>query len=224
MQPYLFPYIGYFQLINAVDMFVIYDDVNFIKQGWINRNKILLNGKEFLFTLKIDGASSYKKINEISVGKYNHKLLKTIEQGYKLAPYYHSVYPIIEMIILQKDLNLARYVSYSIKLIAEYLKLSTEFIFSSNIEKNNQLKSQEKVIEICRLLKADQYYNSIGGQELYSRQAFSKENINLRFLRTKAISYRQFDNNFVQGLSLIDVMMFNSVEEIKLILDEYELI
>ena len=103
MQPYLFPYIGYFQLISAVDKFVIYDDVNYIKQGWINRNRILLNGKDFMFTMQLEGASSFKKINEIGVGKYNQKLLKTVEQAYRNAPFFKNVFSCIEEIILIID-------------------------------------------------------------------------------------------------------------------------
>ena len=224
MQPYFFPYIGYFQLMNAVDTFVIYDDVNYIKQGWINRNRILLNGKDFLFTLKLDGASSFKKINEISIGRHNEKLLKTITQAYRQAPYYATLYPIIENIILNTETNLAKYITHSIHSIANYLTIKAKLINSSEINKNNQLAAQEKVIEICKQLGAVDYMNAIGGQELYNKEVFKDANIHLHFLKSNPIQYNQYDNNFVPSLSIIDVMMFNSSEEIKAMLNQYELV
>lgn len=227
MQPYFFPYIGYWQLMNAVDKYVIYDDVNFIKGGWINRNRVLMNGEAKLINLKMNGASPNKLINEIEVSGdiiYNKKLLKTIESCYKKAPYFSNVYPIIEDIVTQNDKNLAWYLEYSIKKICEYLTINTEIIVSSSISKNNDLKGQEKVIEICKVLEADEYYNAIGGQELYSYDDFAAHNIKLSFMKIGTIEYQQFNNEFLPNLSIVDVMMFNSVEDVKKMLEQYELL
>jgi len=227
MQPYFFPYIGYWQLINAVDKFVIYDDVNFIKGGWINRNNILYNGKVKRINLQMNGASSNKLINEIEVSDseiFRRKLLKTIEASYKKAPYFSETYKIIEDIVNNNEKNLAKYLEYSIRRISEYLLITTEIIMSSDINKNNELKGQDKVIEICQILGADKYYNAIGGQELYSREDFKKMGIELKFIKTNNISYNQFSHDFTPNLSIIDVMMFNSISEVNELLNEYTLI
>lgn len=227
MQPYFFPYIGYWQLINSVDIYVICDDVNFIKGGWINRNKILMNGEAKQINLQMYKASQNKLINEVGVlinQSYNNNLLKTIESCYRKAPYYSYVFPLIEKIISQVENNLARYLDYSIRQICEYLFINTELIVSSTINKNNNLKCQDKVIEICKVLGADEYYNAIGGQSLYSYNHFSAQGIQLKFLQPERIEYKQYQNEFVSNLSIIDVMMFNSVEDIKKMLEQYELL
>jgi len=227
MQPYFVPYIGYWQLMNAVDKYVIYDDVNFIKGGWINRNRILLNGTVKYFNIPMDGASSSKLINEIGVNNSDvliEKNLRTIEAAYKKAPYFSVVYPMLkEMLYCKKD-NLASYIYESFKIIAEYLEIDTEFIISSAIEKDCSLKGQDKVLDICKVLGATEYYNAIGGRELYSFDAFSEEGIELKFLNTDEIKYEQFGEPFNANLSIIDVMMFNSVKDIQKMLKQYTLI
>ena len=159
MQPYFVPYIGYWQLINAVDKFVIYDDVNYIKRGWINRNNILIQGEPKRINLRLHNSSPNKLINEIELlddRVYINKLLKTIESNYKRAPYFSDAFPLIQRIITQDEKNLARYLEYQIKEICNYLDISTEIIVSSKIQKNNELRGQEKVIEICRVLGSDE--------------------------------------------------------------------
>lgn len=224
MQPYFMPYIGYFQLIHAVDTYVIYDDVNFIKGGWINRNRILLNGDAFLINLPMLGASPYKKINEIEIGSGLDKVLKTITQAYRKSKYYDQVMPLLENICSCESSNLADFLANSIIEISNYLKLNTKFVLSSEINKNNDLKGQDKVINICKVIGATDYYNAIGGIELYNKQSFANENIELRFLKPSLIEYVQFKNDFIPGLSIIDVMMYNSVEEINTMLDNFELV
>lgn len=224
MQPYLFAYIGYFQLIHSVDKFVIYDDVNFIKQGWINRNRILLNDKDSFLTLQLFGVSSFKLINQIEVGNNQKVLLKKIEHAYKEAPYFKEVFPLLETILLNQEKKLDKFVEYSLCLINKYLNISTEIIISSALVKKNELKNQEKVIHICELLNAKTYINAIGGKELYQKDKFLGKGIDLVFIKTKEITYKQFNNKFVPNLSIVDIMMFNSKEEIQNMLKEYELI
>ena len=227
MQPYFLPYIGYWQLINAVDKYVIYDDVNFIKGGWINRNRILMNNEPKLFNIQMQGASPNKLINQIEIlpnNVWKEKLLKTIENCYRKSPYYNEVYPIIEDIIKFDEKNLSKYIENSIMKICEYLDIKTKLITSSTINKNNELKGQDKVIEICKILGASEYYNAIGGQSLYSYGDFENSGIKLSFLQTDKVEYNQFNDDFIANLSIIDVMMFNSVEKIKIMLNEYELI
>ena len=164
MQPYLFPYIGYWQLINAVDKFVIYDDVNFIKQGWINRNDIIGDETSYRLSMQLIGASSFKLINEITIGNNLTKLLKTIEHTYRKAPYFKSVYPVFQDVLCHNEKNLAKFLTASIKTICDFLEIKTHLIVSSELEKDNYLKGQDKVISICNLLQAKQYINATGGK------------------------------------------------------------
>lgn len=224
MQPYIFPYLGYFQLIKSVEKFVVYDDVNYIKQGWINRNRILLNDKDFLFVLNLEGASSFKLINEIELGNNVKKILKTIEQAYLKAPYYKEVYPLIESLLLQSERNLAKYLFNQITAISRYLNIETELLLSSTIVKDNTLKGKDKVISICEKLKGSTYINAIGGKELYDKSDFLNHGLDLLFIKSRMISYQQFNNEFIPWLSIIDVLMFNSKDKVQLLLDEYDLI
>lgn len=227
MQPYFLPYTGYWQLLNAVDKYVIYDDVNYIKGGWINRNRILINKEAKYFNVKLNGASPNKLINEVEVSLdevYQKKLLKTIEENYKKAPFFYKIFPVIQRIVENKEINLAKYLEYSIREICSYLDIKTELIISSNLEKNNSLKGKDKVIEICKKLGGSEYYNAIGGQELYSFEEFKSNGIELKFLKTEEINYQQFNNEFVPYLSILDVMMFNSKEKVKEFLNNYSLV
>ena len=226
MQPYFFPYLGYWQLINAVDKYVVYDDVAYIKGGWINRNNILINGKPSLVTLPLESSSSFKNINEISITankKQIDKIIKSIKMAYAKAPYYEEVMQLIENLITNSR-NIAELNYKSILDINNYLNINTEIILSSDLQKNNNLKAQEKVIHINKILGADTYINAIGGQELYDREEFRREGIELKFLKMRDIKYQQFKNNFVPNLSIIDILMFNSPEQIKEMLDDYKLL
>lgn len=223
MQPYFFPYIGYWQLINAVDEFVVYDDVNFIKGGWINRNNILSNGQKQLLTLPLSDASSFKKINEIDIVESAlAKILRKINYAYSKAQFFCEISPIIEK-ILNSSKNIAQLNYNAIVEIVKYLEISTKILLSSNLSKNNELKAQNKVIDICKNLDANIYINAIGGVELYDKESFKSEGIELNFIKMKDIKYNQLSNQFVENLSIIDVLMFNSKEQINEMLNNYEL-
>ena len=224
MQPYLFPYIGYWQLIDAVDIFIIYDDVNFIKQGYINRNKILQNQKAHLFTLELIGASSNKKINDIKIGGNSNKLLRTIKQNYSKAPFYKDVFQVLEEILNNEEKELSKFLGFSLVKIAKYLNIDTKFLYSSDIKNDKTLKAEGRLIEMSNILNATGYINSIGGIELYDKEVFSQNDINLSFLKTHEILYKQFNNEFVPNLSIIDILMFNSKDNIKNMLTQFELI
>jgi len=224
MQPYLFPYIGYWQLLNAVDTFVIYDDVNFIKQGYINRNSILVGDKVQKITLEVIGASSNRMINKVEVGNNTKKLLKSINQAYKKAPEYETVFPLIESILGNSENNLAKFLANSIQMISSYLEIDTKIIYSSDLEKDNNLRAQDKILDICKRLGASHYINAIGGQDLYSKEAFRTKDLELNFMQTELIEYKQFKNEFVPYLSIIDIMMFNSINKIREMLNRYELV
>jgi WbqC-like protein family len=227
MQPYIFPYIGYFQLINAVDKFVIYDDVNFINKGWINRNRILNNGQDSLFTIPLKEASQNKLINEIEVNwdeSWKNKFFKTLEQCYKKAPFYQDVLPIIEETLAVNNEVISKVIENNLRLTCKYLEIKTEIIASSSIYQNNHLKAQERILDICLQEKTDHYINPIGGIELYDKDFFAAKNIKLSFIKAQPIEYKQFKNEFVSWLSIMDILMFNSKENIKVFLNNYELI
>ena len=227
MQPYFFPYIGYFQLINAVDKFVFYDDVNYIKGGWINRNNILLNGEKKYFTLNLKESSSFKKINQIFIDGRSEKLIKTINQSYSKAPYFDQGFPIIEEVILNINTSslISEIAAMSVIKTSEYLDLKTIFEISS--EKycdTKDFERAERLIKICKLNKADTYINVLGGKELYKKETFKNNKIDLFFLQSKLTEYKQFGKEFIPYLSIIDLMMFNSPEVIHKMLNNYELI
>lgn len=224
MQPYLFPYIGYYQLISAVDTFVLYDDVNYIKGGWINRNFILANNAPQRITLQLSGASPNKLINEVGIGNNKRKLLTSVELNYRKAPYFESAFPVIESCINNPDNNLSSYLHQSITMICDYLEIQTKIILSSNLNKDSALKGSSKVIDICKSLHAETYINAIGGSELYDSDDFSDHDLALQFIKTGDISYHQQQDIFVPNLSILDVMMFNPKENIHKLLNTYELI
>ena len=224
MQPYFFPYIGYFQLIQAVDIFVIADDLNYIKNGFINKNFILRKNECFRISLQLKGASQNKLINEIEVGENASKLLNTIRENYRRAPYFDYAFPLLESILSSKEKNLARYLGDLLINISKYFGLETTVLYSSEIDKDNDLRFDERIIDICQRLKQDKYINPARGKNLYNKEDFLKEGIQLSFLKKKDIEYKQFDNQFVHYLSIIDVLMFNSKEEIKELLLQYNLV
>lgn len=226
MQPYFMPYIGYFQLLNAVDKYVLYDDAQYTKKGWMNRNRILQNGKDILITIAVEKDSDYLDIRERFVASSfdKKKLLNQIRESYRKAPYFGIIMPLIEEIINYDDNNLFTYIHNSIQKICEYLNINTEIIVSSTLGIEHSLKGVDRVLAICNKMETKNYYNAIGGKDLYFPADFEKENINLRFISSNPIVYKQFSNEFLPNLSIIDVMMFNSADEIKTMLNNYTLI
>ena len=224
MQPYFMPYIGYWQLMAAVDKYVVYDDVNYIKRGWVNRNNILLNGEPYMFSISLSGASQNKLFNEIDVADDFSKLKKTLYHSYSKAPNYDKVMTLLEDIFEYPDKNLARFLYHSFSVVLNYLAINTELILSSSLEKDNSLKGQDKILDICRILRADKYLNTIAGKDLYDKSLFEKRGMELYFLQSHATEYKQYANSFVANLSMIDVLMFNSREDINRLLKDYTLI
>ena len=226
MQPYAFPYIGYFQLINAVDKFVILDDVNYIMRGWINRNRILVNGTDFLFSIPIAKASQNKMICECELAKDKErgKLLATIKHSYKRAPFFKDCFEVVLSVLNTNEVNLSRWLTWQLKTICKYLEINTEIVDSSLLYNNRHLKGQDKIIDICIKENATIYLNSAGGTELYNSSDFKTNNIELHFLKSLPEEYHQFSAEFVPYLSIIDVMMFNSKQAIQNLLYKYELL
>jgi len=219
MQPYFMPYIGYFQLLNAVDVFVAYDNIQFTKKGWFHRNRILVNGEDKMFSVPLKKDSDYLNVSQRELAhnfdSESKKLNRKLKASYQKAPYYREVMPLVEECFQRGTGNLFDFIYTSLKLLTQVLQIDTKIIISSSIDIDHTLKSQDKVLAICKNLNADIYINAIGGRDLYAADVFRDEGIKLRFIKTKHLEYKQFDNEFVPWLSIIDVMMFNSKERIK---------
>lgn len=226
MQPYFLPYIGYFQLINAVDIFVIYDNIQYTKKGWINRNRFLQNGMAAGFTVPLKKDSDFLDVQDrtISSGFDKGKILNQFREVYRKAPNFDQIFPLFRNIIMYDENNLFHYIYFSIIEICNALKIKTKLVRSSNIMIDHTLKAEEKVMAICKNLNSNIYINAIGGQELYSKKEFESQGIQLEFIQTNPIIYKQFDNEFVPWLSIIDVMMFNKLEEIDKMINDYKLV
>ena len=228
MQPYFMHYIGYFQLMKSVDEFIIYDNIQYTKKGWINRNRILSNENPHLITLPLKKDSDYLDVVERELseswGKDKNKILNIIKSSYIKAPYFKETFELISKCLNNSEVNLFKFIYDSIVLINNYLEIPTPIIISSTINANHLLKSQDKVLSLCKEQNADIYINSIGGVELYDKEIFKQNNIELNFIKSDPIQYKQFNNEFIPWLSIIDVMMFNSKEQIKEYLNNYTLI
>ena len=224
MQPYFFPYLGYFQLINSVDIFIVYDDVNFKKRHWISRNRILLQERAHRLTLNLTKSSQNKKINEIEIIGNHEKLIKTIYHSYRKAPFFSKNFSIIQEILENDERNLAKFLFNSIVLMMKILGIQTELLFSSQISYNRTLNGQGKILDICSQLGADFYVNLFGGISLYNHEAFSKKGVKLQFLKCIPLEYRQFNCKFIPHLSIIDLLMHNSTKRIRELLYSFKLV
>ncbi|WP_068776554.1 WbqC family protein [Paenibacillus sp. FJAT-26967] len=226
MQPYFLPYIGYFQLIHAVDVFVVYDNIQYTKKGWINRNRFLQNGKDSYFSVAVQKDSDYLNVNDrtIALDFNRNKPLNQIREAYKKAPNFVEGFKIFENVVLHEDTNLFNYIYYSLDTVVKKLNIETKIVVSSSINMDHSLKSQDKVLAICKELGAHTYMNAIGGKDLYSKEEFAANGVELCFVRSKPIQYKQFDQAFVPWLSIIDVMMFNDWNTIIGMLEQYEVI
>lgn len=228
MQPYLFPYIGYFQLIKAVDSFVIYDDVQYIKGGWINRNRIQINNKDYLFTFNVKRDSLSLPINQrvftSNFSEIKEKFLSLLFQAYHNAPRFSPVQSLVKNILSFPEYNVSSFITNSLQKVCSYMNITTPFIFSSQIKKNNLLKGQERVIDINLAMRSTHYINLMGGINLYTKERFDVNGIKLNFIKMKKIEYLQLGKKFIPNLSILDVLMFNDLESIKAMLLAYDLV
>ena len=216
MQPYFFPYIGYFHLIAAADIFVFFDDVQYIDRGWSNRNRILVHGKAHTVTLPVKSApreNAYSE-REYCLDQIERSILKPIRFNYAKAPQFSSVMPLIEEILSYPSPNVARFNANLVEKVSRLLRLTTDFRFSSEIEVGANLKAQDRIIAVTSAIGAARYINAAGGQSLYSKEAFDAAGIDLKFIQSEMVPYAQFSDDPVVGLSIIDVLMFNSVDAI----------
>jgi hypothetical protein len=231
MQPYFFPYMGYYALINAVDIFVFYVDVQYIRRGWINRNRILNRDRaehwEYINipVKKTSRDSDVKDIEIFNETKWDDELKKTLTLRYSRAPNFRSTIDLLFDIIDKgnKD-KLYEFNIYSLKQVCAYLGINTRFVNSTDLQYNRELDAQGKLIDIAKRLNGHTYINPIGGTELYSREEFQKGGLKLLFLKMDEVAYNQGKGDFVANLSIIDVLMWNSRENVRRILENFTLV
>jgi hypothetical protein len=227
MQPYFLPYIGYFQLLASVDQFIVYDNIKYTKKGWINRNRMLLNGTDAMFSLPLKKGSDALDVDdrELAVDFGRTKLLNQFKGAYSRAPQFELTYPVLERIVRHEDDNLFHYIHHSIVRLCEHLGIETEIRISSEIDIDHDLKGQDKVLALCKAAGADTYINTIGGVELYAKDDFRNQGIDLQFIKARPFEYEQFGAAFVPWLSILDVLMFNPLDAVRACINEnYELI
>jgi hypothetical protein len=227
MQPYFFPYIGYWQLINAVERFVIYDDVNYIKGGWINRNRILINGEPTYITVPLQQSSSRKRICDIfmqSSSVWRDKLSRSIENTYRKAPFFAEVFPIIEKLIRYETDKLSAYLTHQLQALAAFLGIKAEFVASSRRYGNDHLSGQARILDICKREGGTTYINPEGGQTLYNIETFRDVGIDLCFMLMRPMPYKQRVTGFIPYLSIVDTLMEIGTAEIMHHLDAFDLI
>lgn len=218
MQPYFLPYMGYWQLINAADEFVVYDNIQYTKKGWINRNRFLQNGKDEMFSLPLKADSDFLDVadRDLSPSFERDKLTRQLQGAYRKAPHYEENFPVIEAVIRHPENNLSAYINHSILTLCAYLGIETKITKSSEIRIDHKaLKGQAKVIAICKALGAQEYMNPIGGLDLYDKDEFKDQGLNLTFLRSRPLEYKAFSGMALPHMSILDVLMFNSLSQVR---------
>lgn len=226
MQPYFLPYIGYWQLLAMVDLFVVYDNIQYTKKGWINRNRFLRGGGDAYFTVPLKGASDFLDVaeREVAADFDRDKLLRSLAGSYRRAPEFDAVFPVIERIVRAPITNLFEYVHHSLVEMAAFLEIRTPIAVSSTLPIDHRLPSERKVLAICGAVGADRYLNAIGGQGLYVGAHFDAHAVRLQFLRPRPREYAQFGEVFVPNLSIVDVLMFNPLATVREMLGEADVI
>ncbi len=225
MQPYWFPYLGYFQLLQNVDRFMLLDTMNHKPRGWVNRNRILNGHRPTWLSLTLANSSQNVLLKDLQCFEKEKgalMLLKRLQSAYEKAPYYQFAMPVLETIINDPNSHFVSTVEYMFNHICEYLAIDTPRVLASD---QNLLvrKGENRIVALCRQQQATQYINLSGGDTVYSRQDFAKKNIELMFMKMKPIRYDQFKEPFAPSLSIIDVMMFNSPRKIRDLLNRYDI-
>ncbi|MFN0186053.1 MAG: WbqC family protein [Aquabacterium sp.] len=228
MQPYFLPYIGYWQLMHAVDRFILYDDVQYIQRGWVNRNRILVNGHEVMLTVPLQAGSRRGQITSRQLSDetpWRAKLVQTVSEAYRRQPGHAEVMPSLQTWLGDGATGVADYLSHLITGMAGLLGLPCEIVRSSERHASTQdLKGQERILEICRREGAMTYVNPPGGMALYREAAFAAQGCNLRFLVPQQVPYAQrAASAFVPWLSIVDVLMACGVAGTRAMLNRYDL-
>lgn len=225
MQPYFAPYLGYFQLINAVDKFVVYDDIQYTKKSWIRRNRVLCGHQPEWLIIPLESSSDTLDIckKHIAPDFDRKKMLRKLKANYERAPFFETIFPLAERIITYEKRNLFDFLLHSLNQFCAELRIKTPIVISSTLGIDPTLRSQARVIATAMSCQADSYINPIGGIELYDSAVFAAHGIDLHFLKMKEIHYPQWSDTHVPYLSILDVLMFNSPDRVQELLGEYTL-
>ncbi|MCW5898882.1 MAG: WbqC family protein [Flavobacteriales bacterium] len=227
MQPYVFPYLGYYQLFHAADTFVSLDDAAFINKGWVNRNRLLLQGGPHFFTIPLSARSQNVSIRDTRVAPddgWRRKLLTTLGHAYRKAPYFDEVYPIFERVLALPGESVADTAERSLMLVLDHLGTPRSIRRASELGLDPELHGQDRILAICGAVGTDLYVNPAGGRELYLAERFKERGIRLRFLRSEIVPYTQGTaGHFEPGLSMIDVLMWNSRSSVLDMMARYQL-
>lgn len=220
MQPYFFPYIGYFSLIMQSDAFIIFDTPQFMRKGWIERNRIgKLAGGSVYIKVPLNKADLATKIKDMSIddaSDWRRKILSQLDIYKKKAPYYNDVLALVEDVLSTDTLSIVQLNKISLEKVCHYLGLDKKFtVFSEmNLEIETPKAPDEWALNICKALGIKSYVNAAGGEEFFDANKYSDNDIKLYFVNQPIEEYKQLGNQFEPGLSIIDVMMFNSPEKI----------
>jgi hypothetical protein len=224
MQPYFFPYIGYFQLMHAVERFLVLDDVQYVDRGWMNRNRIRREGKSAWISMAVRKAPQSSAINEREyvLGEERDALLRRLHTAYRDAPGRAECWPLIEELLSFAQPNVAKFNTHLLAALAQCLGIRCDVALVSALRGTNRLKGQAGIIDICRRTGADRYLNAIGGTELYDESEFAAEGIELSFIRTRVAPTQLLSGP--EHLSIIDGLMQLGFAGCAELLPEYELL
>jgi hypothetical protein len=224
MQPYFLPYIGYFQLIAAVDLFIIYDKIKYTKKGWVNRNRYLVDGAPSVFTIPVAQGPDALDIRDRTVATAfdREKLIRRVRSAYHRAPHRERGMELFERCVRYPDPNLFGFLDHSIRATSAALSIRTPVIVSSTLDIDPTLTAQDKVIALCKAVGASAYLNPIGGRALYDAATFASHGLSLSFLEARAVPYAQTSTPFVPFLSILDVLMFNDAGSARALLDAWD--
>lgn len=230
MQPYFFPYIGYFSLIKHTDNYILLDKVQYIRHGWIERNRILKqSGGWSYIAVPLKKHSRDTLIADIEISNIENWKQRIISQlqYYKGAPYYYTIMKLVDDILDIKTRSIVDLDFSALQKVCNYLNINTPIkIFSRmDLQIEKPEAADEWALNICRAIKGvTEYWNPIGGKEFFDCEKYTENHIEIYFQQMHIGEYKQKGNDFEPSLSIIDVMMFNSPEEINKMLDDYELI
>lgn len=227
MQPYFFPYIGYYQMAAAVERFLIYDDVNFINRGYINRNRLLVNGKEWYFTVPLSGASQNKLIKDVTIDmtgweRWKKGFLRTVDMNYNKALNYQVGRELLEEILMLTDDRITSLAQRSVQLLLERLGRSVHFQRTSEMGLRTDIRFEERLMHICEQERIRYYIQAQGGTVLYSSQRWQDHGLSLQFIRPTSMEYVR-NGPFMPGLSMLDAILHVPFQELDPLLDRYEL-
>ena len=208
------PYLGYWQLINAVDIFALADAYNFRKGGWIHRNRILEQGSIHYYNIPISHMSQNKQICDLELKPFDiDEKLKPLRCSYRKAANFDTGMDVMRDVLTCDSVNLSDFLLHSIEVMCAYLGIDTRIVRTSDYTQDPSLRMEQRIFDYCRQLGAKTYYNPIGGMELYTFDIFRKNGFKLGFVEHVPVPYSQGSREFVPCLSIIDVIMSTSREE-----------